>query len=772
MMPLQRTKITLAISLTIAIGVLGCNTDKTKESNNGVTEIHWTSYGVPHIKADNYTDLGEGVGYVMAKDRYCNFVEVAITAKGERAKYFGAGEGERNINSDFAYLHLATYQQAQDNFQQLDSRTQELMRGFAKGFNYAIENNRHYDGDCEIKLQSIDHIDVFTTNLARNYWPLIGEYLQEIGMAEMPLPQTTNSLLERPKSLAELVKGSNGWALGKNMTSTQKGMLLSNTHLPHKSEFAWYEAHLTIPNKLNVYGGFIPGFVTPALGFNDTFSWTHTWTASTTGTLYLLTPSSENELSYKYGDEEKKLTATDYQIQVKNSNGVLSMVNRTLYTSHYGPIVSLDIGGKFVTIKDAPSLTTDEADYWLKLALSENVAQAVSLNDQGYRTGSQNIMMSDDEGNTFYADLASVPNLSDTAWQLIEQVPNLLEYNGTLLDGSNPIFEWQQVVPFEDIPKRYSDTYVQNANEAPWLVNIMEPLVNYSPLYGESEYEQSPRTQLSLTMLEQLRQRDEKTQLSDLHHVMADKRIYMAELLVDNLVERCQAYPQYQIEEQTVELQSACQVLANWDKKANLNSVGSHIFREYSTFIQLYKNEEGCDDICWRESFNVSKPLVTPRGLPEVVDANEDLHLYALARAVLIIEAANIDEGAKLANYQQLVKGNQSYPIAGGIGDLTGSFSTLNVDTEYDKNYYSYTGINENGYDINVGDSFVFLLEFTEQGLNANSVLLYSQSNNPNSAHYFDQAPLISGAKYKPVLFTDESIKDDVNLKVEKLTIK
>lgn len=765
----QESRITVAISFMLVVGVLGCGFDKTKDN---VTEIQWTDYGVPHIKAENYTDLGEGLGYVMAKDRYCNVIESVITARGERAKYLGAGVGDSNINSDFAYLHLGTYQQARDSFLQLDSRTQELMQGFASGFNYAIKNKLHYDGDCEIKLGSIDHLDLLATNLSMNYWPFIGDYLQEIGMAEKPLLKEMSQLLNRPKSLAELAKGSNGWALGKQMTATGKGMLLSNTHLPHIGKYAWYEAHLTIPEKLNVYGGFLPGFVTPALGFNDTFSWTHTWTASTTGSLYILTPSSNKPLSYQYDDEEKTLTASDYQIQVKNSDSTLSLIDRTLYASHYGPIISFDIGGQMVAIKDAPSLTLDKADYWLKLALSENVTQAVSLNEQGYRTGSQNIMMADNNGDTFYADLASVPDLSYEAWQQISQTPSLLEYAGRLLDGSNPIFEWQQVVPFEDVPKRQSDTYVQNANESPWLVNMMEPLVGYSPLYGESEYEQSPRTQLSLVMLEELKQAGNNTQLDDLRHVMANKRIYMAELSVDDLVERCQMYPEYQVDEQIVDLRLACQVLTNWDRKANPDSVGSHIFREYSSLVQQYKFQEGCDNFCWKDDFDVSKPLTTPGGLPEVVDVNEDLHLGALASAVLTIAAANIDANAKLTNYQRLVKGDQSYPIAGGIGDLTGSFSTLNVGMSDEKEYYSYTGISDNGYDMNVGDGFVFLLEFTEQGVNANSVLLYSQSNNPESAHYFDQAPLIAGAKYKQVRFTEQSIKNDSNLKVEKLTIK
>lgn len=777
----KKNRVSVALGLIFIIAASGCGSDK-KDKPISSTDIRWTSYGVPHIKADNYTDLAEGLGYVMAKDRYCNIVETVITAKGERAMHLGSGSGNENINSDFGYKHLGAYQQAMNNFQNLDSRTQELMRGFASGFNHAIANNQQFDHNCDIKVASIDHLDVFTMNLSMNYWPFIGEYIQSIGQAEPSTSQPSGELFNRKKSLAELAKGSNGWAIGKEMTKSGKGMMLSNTHLPHKDHFLWYEAHLTIPNKLNVYGGFLPGFLTPALGFNDTFSWTHTWSASTTGSFYVLTPSTEasnssssnsssNKMSYVYGDEVKELSSNNYQIQVKKSDGSLSLLERTLYNSDYGPIVTFDYDGFMVAIKDAPSKTSNKADFWLKLALSKDVPAAVSLINQGYRTGSQNIMMADANGETFYADLAEVPKLSDEAWQTIIQRPDLLEHGGEMLDGANPIFEWESVSPLNEIPKRYSSSYVQNANDAPWLVNMEAPLVDYSPFYGDSEYQQSTRTQLSLVMLEQLKQREKKADLDDLRFAMADKRLYLAELVTDDLIERCQAYPEYILNGETIDLQSACQILENWDRRANLDSVGSHIFREYAIQIDVYRESQGCEFTCWGEAFDITKPLTTPAKLPALIDNHDDIHMLALASAVMAISDSGLSEDTKVSQYQQLVKGDKSHPIAGGMGGLTGSFSTLNVDTRDENEYYSYTGLSKNGYDINVGDGFIFLLEFTAQGVNANSVLLYSQSNNPASAHYFDQAPLIDGG-YKTIQFNEKSIKDDTNLITETLTIK
>lgn len=773
LMNIQKSRFALAIGAVAMTLITACSSDDKKET----TDIRWTSYGVPHIKAENYTDLGEGLGYVMAKDRYCNVVKGVATSKGETAKYLGAGADNRHVNSDFAYLHLGAYQQAKDTFAQLDSRMQQLMKGFAAGFNYAIKKNKHYAGDCQIDIASIDHLDIHALNLSINYWSFAAEYIQQIGAAEPQAlgakPKKLEQIIKNDmqKSIAERSKGSNGWAIGRDLSSSGKGMVLSNTHLQHRDEFLWYEAHLTIPNEIDVYGGFLPGFMTPALGFNDSFSWTHTWTNAITGSVYMLTPSDLRDLHYVYDNIERALSAHEYQIQVKGSDGSLTEQSRTLYKSHHGPIFEFDVEGRMLAVKDAPSLAANKSDFWLKLALSKSVNDAVNLIEQGYRTGSQNIIMADQEGNTFYADLAEVPKLNEQAWQIIAQVPELVEHGGKLLDGSNSLFEWQSVAPLDEIPQRYSNSYVQNANESPWLVNMDEPLVDYSPMYGDFEYKQYPRTLLSLKLLEELKERAEKVELSDLHYAMTDKRIYLAELQVDDLVDRCQRYPEYPLGEDVIQLSEACDVLDNWDRKANLGSVGTHLFREYAVLSQVLQYFRGCDGPCWRQPFDANTPLTTPSGLPEVIDPSNDIYLEALANAVLLMGHADIALDAKLEQYQQLVKGSQSYPIAGGIGDFTGSYSTVNVNVTDMDQHFSYSGLNANGYDIESGDGYVYLLEFTDTGLNAQSVLLYSQSNNPNSPHYFDQAPLID-TQYKTVKFTEKSIEEDENYSVEKLEIK
>src|SRR5690554_2312804 len=52
-------------------------------------EIHWDSFGVPHIYAGSEPDLYYALGYVHAQDRLWQMTLTQITAEGRFAEFFG-----------------------------------------------------------------------------------------------------------------------------------------------------------------------------------------------------------------------------------------------------------------------------------------------------------------------------------------------------------------------------------------------------------------------------------------------------------------------------------------------------------------------------------------------------------------------------------------------------------------------------------------------------------------------------------------------------------
>ena len=55
--------------------LVGCSADSEDKYN---AEIRWTSYGIPHVMADDWGSLGYGFAYATANDGICVFArEVA-----------------------------------------------------------------------------------------------------------------------------------------------------------------------------------------------------------------------------------------------------------------------------------------------------------------------------------------------------------------------------------------------------------------------------------------------------------------------------------------------------------------------------------------------------------------------------------------------------------------------------------------------------------------------------------------------------------------------
>ena len=57
----------LGAVVTVLAGCSGSNSDEPPMR----AEIVRTSFGIPHIKADNFKGLGYGYGYAFSQDNYC-----------------------------------------------------------------------------------------------------------------------------------------------------------------------------------------------------------------------------------------------------------------------------------------------------------------------------------------------------------------------------------------------------------------------------------------------------------------------------------------------------------------------------------------------------------------------------------------------------------------------------------------------------------------------------------------------------------------------------
>lgn len=230
-------------------------------------DIRWTAYGVPHIRAKDERGLGYGIGYAYARDNACLLAEEIVTARGERARYFGS-EGKSsaeldNLPSDIFYAWLNQPEALQAFWQAQTPAVRQLLEGYAAGFNRFL---READGKTTSCLGQPWLRAIATDDLLRLTRRLlveggVGQFADALVAAAPPGTEKVALSGEQAFQVAEqrrqrfrLERGSNAIAVGSERSADGKGMLLANPHFPWNGAMRFYQMHLTIPGRLDVMG--------------------------------------------------------------------------------------------------------------------------------------------------------------------------------------------------------------------------------------------------------------------------------------------------------------------------------------------------------------------------------------------------------------------------------------------------------------------------------------------------------------------------------------
>jgi len=766
--------------------------------------IRRTAYGVPHVAADDLGSLGFGQGYAFAEDHLCTLADQIVKVRGERARWFGAGEDDANLNSDLGYRQLDLVGRAEAALPDLDADAREVIQGYAAGYNaYLAETGvDDLDGWCagEQWVEPITELDLVT------YYKDLGllasgrNFLDFAATAEPPAgadggaggggaddgaTTTTESALALPTTEAATI-GSNGWAIGADRSETGGGMLLANPHFPWSGELRLWESHLTVPGELDVYGVSLLGTPGVLIGFNDAVAWTHTVSAGNRFTAYTLDLVPGDPTSYVYGDEERAMTSQDVTVEVLGDDGEVTEETRTLWSSHYGPIINFPGVGwtdeTTVTYRDA----NIDNDVLIEQFLAMDRAGSMEEFQAAHRdiTGIPwvNTMATSADGTAWYADTAATPNLSQDAidgWlQAREDDPltALAWDNGAvLLDGSDPVNEWVDaegarspgLVPFADMPQLERSDFVFNANDSYWLSNPEEPLTGYSPMHGEADVPQAPRTQQNaLTLLGDPAAGVDELDLDTFSITEVQDALFAnvsrtAVALQDEVVARCEgASPS-----------EACATLAAWDGRDDLDSPGAPLWRE---FMSQYAADDVLDaGALYAEPFDPDRPLETPSGLVAAPASGPDPVLTALDAAATSLTDRGFTVDATLEELQYALPKPGRIPVPGGtfrdgtmniIGVGSNSSST-EPTPEAGETASDTSSLSDEGYQVGFGSSFIMTLAFGEDGPQAEAMLTYSQSGDPEGPHFSDQTEELFGQEtWRPILFTDEAIAADPDL--------
>lgn len=821
----------LLLSAAIAsLLMAGCTDDKKKNNNGYHAEIRYTSYGVPHIRAESYGDLGYGIGYAHAEENLCTLSEQLMKLKGEKSMHLGPGPDNANVISDLGYKALGLPKQAKDLYRKTTAKAQQIMSGYSAGFNRSLAeraSSQDYPSPCRGAewVEPITKFDLLAYQLdisllasGRTMTPAIATANppQQVAATEA---QAINKTIAKQsgKSLAPVKLdldlhveldanqtftsegiGSNGWALGSDRSESGNPLLLGNPHFPWDGELRFYENHLTIPGELDVTGVTFVGLPGVLVGFNKDIGWTHTVSQAKHLTLYQLQLDPANPLRYHYDGIYRDMTSKEIEIQVKQADGRLATMPKTVYSSHFGPIVDLSsispsLGwntSSAITYRDANDQNYTVLDQWLAINKATSSEEVIAAFSQFQGNPWANTIMIDKDDAT-YVDASNTPKLSAVAESYVRQAvlsPQLAPMwqkgsGSVLMPGNSSLFEWSDVnngkTTISNAPQQNRDDYVFNANSSHWLTNLDAPLQGYSIMYGPEATERSPRTRYNAQMISDLSGNglagaDNKFSLDELQSVLTNNQSLYSTGFRDELVSHCQAVTNFDLNGEIINLSPACTVLANWDGHYNSESIGAHIMRE---FLQQYRvsDHTALSADLFSTGFNVLNPANTP------ADLNTTGAAEALAIAIKRLTDLGVDLNRTFGELQYVIKNEQRISVSGGYS-FEGIFNMMetkipsrstsdfaNLPTGAAIAGTTLTSMTEAdaqadtaAYRINYGSSFVLSLEMTPEGPNAEAFLSFSQSHDPESDHFADQTQLFSEQTWRPVLFKDADIKADL----------
>src|SRR5690606_25156034 len=121
--------------------------------------------------------------------------------------------------------------------------------------------------------------------------------------------------------------GSNAFALAGSRTTSGSPILMANPHLSWASRY--WEAHLTVPGKVNFFGSTLVGYPVLWAGFNDRLGWANTVNAADLEDVFTLTLDPDRQDHYLFDGRSMPLESRDVAIEVKNADGALERQQRT-----------------------------------------------------------------------------------------------------------------------------------------------------------------------------------------------------------------------------------------------------------------------------------------------------------------------------------------------------------------------------------------------------------------------------------------------------------
>ena len=169
--PMRRALLVLLVAS--GVGLLAA------PANAYQAQISRTSYGIPHVRAHSWGDLGFGAGYAFAEDNLCTLADEFVTVRAQRSRFFGP---------DGRTVRVGQGLRPQPRLRLLLAADQRPARGRAAG----RAARRRAGRSREVR------------KLVRGYVAGYNAYLRSRGVARLPDPRCRGKAWVRPITALDL----------------------------------------------------------------------------------------------------------------------------------------------------------------------------------------------------------------------------------------------------------------------------------------------------------------------------------------------------------------------------------------------------------------------------------------------------------------------------------------------------------------------------------------------------------------------------------------
>ncbi len=652
------------------------------------------SFGVPHIFAKTDAEVAYGLAWATAEDDFKTIQWMMLAAKNMMGRY----EGVEGAKIDYAnYLLRARDIVKQEYYKSLSEPFRKLISAYTTALNdYA---KKHPEEVLVKKAFPVTEEDMLT-GYVLSFCLMSGVtgVLEDILSGKAATGEVRNGGI-----------GSNTFAFNSPKTKDGKTYLAINSHQPLEGPLSWYEVHLNSEEGWNIIGGTFHGGVSVFHGTNQYLGWAHTINDLDLIDTYELQMHRKKKNQYWLDDRWERLQVNRVWLKVK-AFPKLKMklaVPKKAYWSKYGATMKTKHGVYSVRMAANRDIRSAEQWYWMNKTTNFS---------EFYKAMQMNALI---RMTTVYAD----------------RYDTIFAISTGRLPLRNPKYNWQGVLPgntsetlwddtyhpLEDLPQILNPNcgYVFNVNNSAYQVTCKEENLNpdnYDPTMG---YGKNP-TNRSERFYDLMENYPDKIDYNDFKAIKFDKGFpdsligyfninlnLFYELKPDD-------YPDI---EKEINLIQKCPRNASID-----NCMGIYIHSFWKIFEKKdkLKNEEKADKAFMKNFFAQC-----------IREAKEEmLELYA-------------STDMALGDVQRHVRGNVDLPVDGAPDAIKASYG-----------FQKHKG----RFRITVGESYIQLVQFDENGPVIESINAYGASAKPESPHYTDQMEMYLNEQLKPMTFDKEAI--------------